>query len=303
MTDHPASPSAQGAPRDTLARLRGVRGFVFDMDGTLVLGDQRNHGLRPLPGALELMRWLTGRGIPYVVLTNGTARTPQQYARALQEAGFVLPGENIMTPASCAADLFVRRGYRRVMAFGGDGVTQPLRDAGIEIVPPVGREHVDAVFAGWHRNLTMDALESACHAVWEGARMFSASQTRFFATAEGKALAPSRAITAMIRDMTGCRVTTIGKPSLDALRCAGRRLGARTGELAVIGDDPEMEVPMAHRGRSLAIAVNTGLGAKDSYSHLPEGQRPHLTLDGVDQLLQLCEGRATAGKGGYVCVS
>ena len=33
-----------------LERLRGSRAFVFDMDGTLVLGDKTNHGLNPLPG-------------------------------------------------------------------------------------------------------------------------------------------------------------------------------------------------------------------------------------------------------------
>ena len=43
--------------RDPLTRLRDVRGFVFDMDGTLVLGDRHNHGLRPLPGAMEITRW------------------------------------------------------------------------------------------------------------------------------------------------------------------------------------------------------------------------------------------------------
>ena len=67
----------------------------------------------------------------------------------------------------------------------------------------------------------------------------------------------------MIKDMTGCRVTTTGKPSLEALRSAGRRLGVRLGDLAVVGDDPEMEVPMAHRGGSLAIAVTSGLGTID----------------------------------------
>ena len=37
---------------DPLDRLRAARGFVFDMDGTLVLGDRQSHGLRPLPGAV-----------------------------------------------------------------------------------------------------------------------------------------------------------------------------------------------------------------------------------------------------------
>jgi HAD superfamily hydrolase (TIGR01450 family) len=282
-------PSSSNVPPVVLERLHNSRGFVFDMDGTLVISDKHNHGLTPLPGALELTRWLTGRGIPYVVFTNGTARTPQQYARTLREAGFVLPDEIMMTPASCAADLFVSRGYRRVMAFGGDGVAQPLRDAGIEIVPTTGKQQADAVFAGWHREFTMDAVESACHAVWNGAEMFSASQTRFFATAEGKTLAPSRAITAMIKDMTGCRVTTTGKPSLDALRGAAHRLDARLRYLTVVGDDPILEMSMANRGRSLAVAVTTGLCTEDSFASLPKQQQPHLMLSGVDKLLRLFE--------------
>ena len=190
MPDLFTKSSSGKIPDAVLERLLNVRGFVFDMDGTLVLGDERNHGLKPLPGALELTRWLSSRGVPYVVFTNGTARTPQDYARTLREAGFLITDENMMTPASCAADLFVSRGYKRVMAFGGAGVTQPLVEAGIEIVAPTGKARVDAVLAGWHREFTMDALESACHAMWNGASMFSASQTRFFATAEGKALAP-----------------------------------------------------------------------------------------------------------------
>lgn len=274
-----------------LERLHNVRGFVFDMDGTLVLGDQRNHGLKPLPGAIELTRLLAGCGIPFVIFTNGTARTPQHYADSLRSAGFDLPDSSMMTPVSSCVDLFLRRGYKRVMALGGDGVKLPLQEAGIELVPPTGKPQADAVLAGWYPECTMAELESACHAVWGGAGMYSASQTRFFATANGKALAPSRIMSAMIKDMTGCRVMTVGKPSLDALHCAGRRLGVRLKDLAVVGDDPEMEVPMAHRGGSLAIAVSSGIGTIDAFEHLPEKRRPHLSLQGVDELLRMWAGQ------------
>ncbi len=59
-----ASPAAAGA---TTQRLRMVRGFVFDMDGTLVLGDRHNRGLVPLPGALEITRWVTRHEDPATV--------------------------------------------------------------------------------------------------------------------------------------------------------------------------------------------------------------------------------------------
>ena len=272
-----------------VSRLRAARGFVLDMDGTLVLGDRRNHRLAPLPGALELTRRLRERALPFVVLTNGTTRTPSQYAAALREIGFGVDSGGVLTPADSAIEVLRRRRQSRVMVLGTGGLTGPLAGAGLEVLPPEGGERVDAVLVGWYREFTMDALEAACHAVWAGASLYSCSQSVFFATAEGRAMGTSRAISAMVRSLTGCRVQVVGKPSLHALRSAGHRLGAPLDELAVVGDDPELEVPMAHRGRSLAIAVGTGIGDGDAFARLPPRRRPHLTVPGVDALLELYE--------------
>jgi HAD superfamily hydrolase (TIGR01450 family) len=275
---------------DPLARLRDARGLVFDMDGTLVLGDRQNHGLRPLPGAIEITRWAAARGVPFVVFTNGTTRSPAHYARILREIGFGLPDEAMMTPASSAVRVLTRRGHQRVMVLGGPGLAGPLREAGLEVVPPAAGGRADAVLAGWFPEFTMPALEAACHAVWDGAALYSASQTPFFAVDGGRALGTSRAISAMITSLTGCAVRVVGKPSLDALRGAAERLGTSPARLAVVGDDPALEVPMAHRGRALAIAVGTGLGAAASYDGLPVARRPHLCVRGVDELLEMLGG-------------
>jgi 4-nitrophenyl phosphatase len=280
--------AADGEVRE---RLRNARGFIFDMDGTLALGDRVNHGLRPLPGAVEMLAWAGGRGLPYVVFTNGTNRSPAHFASVLREAGLDVPDEAMMTPATSAVTMFTARGYKRIMVLGGPGLADPLRAAGIEVVPPSGAAtvNVDAVFAGWFREFTMDHLEAACHAVWAGAELYSASETPFFATAGGRALGTSRAISAMIRSITGCGLTVTGKPSLDALRAAAARLGVRrTSQLVVVGDDPLLEAVMAHRGGALAVAVDTGLGGPGAYDHLPPRRRPQLHLRGVDELLSRC---------------
>jgi NagD protein len=290
-------PSASGASEEALRRLRDARGFVFDMDGTLALGDRVNHGLTPLPGAVEMLRLVRERGLPYLVFTNGTNRSPARFAAVLRDAGLDVPDDRMMTPATSAVVMFTKRGYQRVMVLGGEGLTGPLRAAGIEVVPPVEAAAdtrpadelagVDAVFVGWFREFTMSHLEAACQAVWSGARLYSASETPFFAAAGGRALGTSRAISAMIRSITGCRLTVTGKPSLDALRAAAAGLGVPARDLVVVGDDPLLEVPMAHRGRALAVAVRTGLSGPDAYDHLPPAKQPHLHLRGVDELLSL----------------
>ncbi|HZD67114.1 MAG TPA: HAD hydrolase-like protein [Acidimicrobiales bacterium] len=272
---------------ETRDRLRGVQGFVFDLDGTLVLGDRTNHGLAPLPGARQLLGLLGERGVPFVVLTNGTGRTPDHYARILREIGFPVGDDQVLTPATSAADVFGRRGHRRVMLLGTEGVRRPLEAAGIEVVRPRGRPGPHAVLVAWYRDFTMDDLDAACHAVWDGARLYSGSQSRFFATATGPVLGTSRAITAMIRDLTGARVEVVGKPSAAALGSAARRLGVTTRHLAVVGDDPALEVPMALRGGAMAVAVATGIAGREAFDHLPPRRRPHLFLDGVDDLAAL----------------
>ena len=242
----------------------------------------------PLPGAVDFVRLLVERELRFCVFTNGTVKTPRQCADALPRAGFPIPDDAVLTPATTAAQIFPRRGHRRVLVLGGKGITEPLEAADIETLPPLRGTTADAVFAGWYRQeLTFEALEAACFAVFEGARFYSASQSLFFATAEGRTLGTSRAISAVVRDVTRARVTVVGKPALPSLQAAARHLGVPATDLAVVGDDPGLEVPMAHKGGALAVAVHTGIGHAQSFTDLPENVRPHLDLADVGVLANL----------------
>jgi 4-nitrophenyl phosphatase len=272
-----------------LERLKSAKGFVFDMDGTLVLGNRLNRGLQPLPGAVEFTRHLIKLGIPYVILTNGTVRTPKEYVPKLRNIGFTIDEQTMMTPSSVAADYLTRKKFKRVMVLGCEGVWRPLHEAGIEVILPSAENPgpVDGVYVGWYREFTIEDLEAACQMIWQGAKLFTASLAPFFATAHGRALGTSCAIAAMITGVTGRRAKVLGKPALEALRCASRILGVDTQNIAVVGDDPALEVPMAHKGGAMAIAVNTGIGADQDYAHLQEHLQPHLIVQSVGELLEL----------------
>lgn len=273
--------------RDLRANLEAARAYVFDLDGTLVLGDKHNKGLECLPGAAELLGLLQSRGIPFGVLTNGTVRPPAAYRVKLAQAGLDIPEQRILTPAVVAADYFSGRGFRTILVLGVEGVWKPLSDAGLEVMlPPAGDpQTADAVFVGWYREINLDEVEAACDAVWNGAGLYAASLVPFFATRTGRALGSSRAICAMITSVTGRRATALGKPSQHALRSAARRLGCKPSELVVVGDDPQLEVRMALKGGALAVAVHTGIADLDATDAAAD--QANLSLTGVAELLKI----------------
>ena len=268
--------------------LNHVEGFMFDLDGTLLLSDRSLSGHKLLPGAIEVLRELKSRGIPFVVLTNGTAYPVAQQAPKLRALGLPIADEALITPSSVALDLMLRHGVKRTLILGVPGVGQPLAEAGIEIAftGEEGAEHVHAVYIGWHPDCGMKDIETAVKAIWNGAKLYVASDVPFFATAAGKTMGYSYAITAAVRRMTRAPMILTGKPSLHALRFVAKKLGVPMRRVAVVGDDPLVEMIMARRGGAVGLGVTTGMTSAREWAAQPLGRRPHHVLHDIRQLLQ-----------------
>jgi HAD superfamily hydrolase (TIGR01450 family) len=274
--------------QETLAEaLSPIKGFMFDLDGTLLLSDRSLGGYEVLPGAVEVLTKLQERAIPFVVLTNGSAYPPAEQAAKLRGNGLPVDDAQMLTPSSVAADLMSRRGVRRALILGKRGVGHALAEAGIEIVFPgePRAAEADAVFVGWHPDCTMKDIEAACQAIWSGAKMYVASDVPFFATKHGRAMGYSYAIVGAIKRMTRAPTILTGKPSLHALRFVANKLGVAMREVGVIGDDPAVEIIMARRGRATALGVTTGVTTREDWLRQSGTRRPHRVLTDVRELL------------------
>jgi 4-nitrophenyl phosphatase len=272
-----------------LKRLHAVKGFVFDMDGTLILGDKKNNNMNPLPGAIEFLHLLTARNIPWVVMTNGTARPPRAYVDVLGGAGLPMQRNNMMTPSSVAAQYFHERGYRRVMVLGCPGVWEPLADLGIDVVlsNQWDGSAVEAVYVGWYREFGFVDLEAGCKALQAGASFYTASDVPFFASAQGPAIGTSCAIAAALKALTGKSAEVLGKPSQYALQAAAKHLQLPVQDIAVVGDDAELEVPMALQGGAFSVYVHTGTGGPNAFAQRAAATHPHISVPAMADLLKL----------------
>jgi 4-nitrophenyl phosphatase len=274
---------------DLNAAVRQASGFIFDMDGTIALGDAASGGHKALPFALETIAAVKAAGIPLRVFTNGTAKPPATYAASLRAAGFDLADHEMMTPSTSAALWLKRKGLNRVRVLGNAGCAAPLIELGLEVIgPSEPATGVDAVYTGWHREFAFPDLEAACGDIWAGAKLVTASNVPFFATATGRAIGASFPINAMIRSLTAKRPLTLGKPSRIAFVEAARAMGLKPKDhsrVIVVGDDPALEMRMASTVGAVSIGLTTGMLARDMLPNLPTAERPDTLLDSLAPLL------------------
>jgi 4-nitrophenyl phosphatase len=266
--------------------LRPAQGFMFDLDGTLILSDKSLGGYTVLPGAVELLSELEMSGVPFLALTNGSAYPAAQQAPRLRALGLPIADEHLFTPNSVAAMVFKDRGIERVLVLGTQGVADALNGDGIATVFPGqdGAESADAVYVAWHPDCSMPDIHAACDAVLRGAALFSASDVPFFASKGGRAFGYSCAINGAIARVTGREPEVTGKPSIHAMNFVAAKLGVPSTGVVVIGDDPKVETEMARLGDAIGIGVTTGTTSYEEWAACPPERRPHRVIDSLDEL-------------------
>jgi 4-nitrophenyl phosphatase len=133
----------------------------------------------------------------------------------------------------------------------------------------------------------MKDIETAVKAIWNGAELYVASDVPFFATAGGKTMGHSHAITAAVRKITRAPMVLTGKPSLHALRFVARKLGVPMRRVGVVGDDPLVEMIMARRGDAVGFGVTTGISTAKDWARQPLSRKPRRVLRALTELLSL----------------
>jgi len=272
----------------TAAALREARGFLFDIDGSLILSDVAvSEGATVLPGAPEVLARLRASGRRICLFTNGATRPPEEYVGVLRGLGLDVGEDEVLTPAVVGAKHVARTDPGApVLVFGGAGAEEPLRRLGAEIVPIADAKRARFVFVGPDHEFNYTKLHAACEAIWAGAQVLFASNAPWFAVRSGRMIGVAGAITAGLVHVTGTKPLLVGKPSSLALEVATTLLGVTPEELVIVGDDPVQEVQMGREGGAFTVLVLTGITGDSDVDGENPLLRPHLVVPNVGHLLE-----------------
>ncbi len=263
--------------------LRDVRGFMFDVDGTLAHRgpDGRAH---PQPGAVEVLDRIRASGRPLAVFTNGSHVTSETMASALRDDGIPVSDDEMLTPVESAIT-YIRRRYpdKPALLFAHDVIKARMIAAG---VPEAEGEDAEVVFVAHVDEADLREIERAARAIARGAPLLTGSWARGYAGANGMIYSRGAMVTAGIAKVTGARPRIVGKPSRAAVEVLAARLGLPTDQIAVIGDDAGMDIALGRMGGSKTILVRSGMSGAIDLEKLPAGHRPDAVIDGVADLLE-----------------
>ena len=264
--------------------LDAVRGFVLDVDGTLVhrAGDE----VHVQPGAREVLAKIRESGRPLAIFTNGSHAPPETFAAGLRAVGLDVADDELLTPLlSVQAHLRAHHRSGSVLPFVTDSARDFLLHAGVRIIDAEDATHADVVFVAHSDVVDFAELERAARALIAGGQLLTGSYAPAYAGADGPILSRGAMLTAALAKASGSEPVIVGKPSEAALETICERLGVPTEDVAVIGDDVTMDIALGRMGGSRTILVRSGISSLVELDEVDEESRPDAVVDGVAELL------------------
>jgi HAD superfamily hydrolase (TIGR01450 family) len=279
---------------DIAKRLRPIEGIMFDLDGCLVLSDgPSGQDGYVLPGAVEAIEQARTSGRRLCVFTNGTAQSPPDIARHLRSMGLGVEDEEVLTPATVAAEVMVQRHPSEpILVFGGDGMHHDFRKRGVDVVDidkamADRKAEASAVVIGWDTDFGRAKLQLAAAAVRGGAKIYCTSDAPTFASSSWPNVGVSGFIAVGLSHVTRQPYEVLGKPSASAMDLIARTLRTSPERVLVMGDDIELEAAMALRAGALAGLVLTGTTRRQDLVDATERNRPDVVVESMTELVDL----------------
>jgi 4-nitrophenyl phosphatase len=236
---------------DLETALERARGYEIDMDGVLYRGDAG------LPYVNDFLQALDRCRIPYVLATNNSTRSPEQYVEKLAKMGVRVEADRILTSGQATAarmkakyprgtTVYVLGMQALEEAVFGDGYFEPATT------------NAEVVVSGADFELTYDKLRIATLAIRSGAGFIATNPDTTFPSEEGLIPGAGSILAALIA-ATSVEPEVIGKPSTGMLVQGAALLGTAPAETVMLGDRLDTDILAGKRAGFITLLVLTGV--------------------------------------------
>ena len=262
---------------DQTKLLQSMKLFLFDMDGTLYLGNQL------YPFTIELLNTIKANGGKYLFMTNNSSKSVLDYVKKLEKLGIKATREEFMTSSQATA--FYLHKYhegQRLYVCGTQSLKEEFRNEGFTVTTNL--DEVDCIVMGFDTELTFQKLHDVSYLLLTRPELpYIATNPDLVCPTEFGSVPDCGSVCIGIKNATGREPIVIGKPSPLMPQLAMEKLGIAKEETCVVGDRIYTDVKSGLNAGITGILVLSGETTREILEASED--KPHLVLENAGQIL------------------
>ena len=232
--------------------LRNKKLWLFDMDGTIYLGNQ------VFPGTVPLFTEIRRRGARYMLVTNNSSKSVETYVEKVRKMGIQAAPEDFYTSVDATIQ-YLREKHPGALVYVQATRTcvEQLRAGGIRVTEDLDRS-AEVVLVGFDTELTFEKLNRTSEMLTGFQGAYLATNLDFVCPTEYGYVPDCGSMCIGLKYATGLEPTVIGKPEPTMLEMALKLTGYAKEDAVMIGDRLYTDIASGVNADIDTIAVLSG---------------------------------------------
>ena len=255
-----------------MSDLSALKGILFDLDGVLYTGSSA------IEGAVEAIEKLRASHICRFV-TNTSTLSLTSLQQKINKLGFAIPINEIISAPQATLFYLQRQQNPVCRLLLAEDVKQDFKEFH-QSVAAANYIVIGDIGSTWSYTL----LNQVFNDLMQGAKLIAIHKNKFWQTEHGLQMDIGGFVEAL-EYASGVKAMIIGKPSADFFQIALDDMGLKSSEVAMIGDDIDVDVGGSQQIGLTGILVKTGK-YRQNYAEA-SNIKPDVLIDSIADLPKL----------------
>ena len=258
-------------------KFKDINLYLFDMDGTLYLGN------RLYDFTKELLSTIKSTGRRYMFMTNNSSKSVADYIKKLEKLGIPAEREDFITSSQATA-YYLKKHYpkHKLYVCGTKSLVKELETEGFYVTDDL--DEVECIVLGNDQELTFKKLEDICRILLARDVPYIATNPDYVCPTEFGSVPDCGSFIDMLYNSVKKRPVVIGKPEPLMPLLAMERTGYKKEETAVIGDRLYTDVKSGVNAGAVSVLVLSGEATLDDL--LDSDVTPDIILDDCGAIIE-----------------
>ena len=243
--------------------MKDLKLFLFDMDGTLYLGD------RLFSFTTELLAKFKATGGRYMFMTNNSSKSVVAYIEKLRKLGIEATEDEFITSSQATA-YYLKNNHptAKLYVCGTESLKTELRSQGFTITENL--DEVECIVMGFDTELNFKKLHDVSFMLCTRELPYIATNPDYVCPTEFGSVPDCGSVCDMIFNATGKRPVVIGKPEALMPQLAMARTGYSKEQTVVIGDRIYTDIKSGINAGTVTVLVMSGETTQEILDASPE---------------------------------